>query len=130
MGVVTHVSGRGTGTVIDTVQDEIANSIDFWSCLGIFDPALFCELPDIVSQSGCLVGIRLLWPDIFLHNKSLKVVSNVIKWNLVGVDLVARLHTISQEIRRGKICAHFKNDHTKCIDIRRFPKRSSHQSLW
>jgi hypothetical protein len=128
--MATHVSGRSTRTVIDTVRDEIANSIDFWSCLGIFDPAPFCELPDIVGQLGCLVRIWPLRPDILLHNKSLKVVTNVIKWNLIGVDLVAKLEIISREVRRGKPCSHFKNDHTECIDIRWLPKRSSHQSLW
>jgi hypothetical protein len=126
--MATHVSGRRTRTVIDT--DYITNSVNSRPCFGIFDPALFREFPNVVGQLGCLVGIRPLRPDVFLHNEPLKVVTDVIKWNLVGVDLVARLQTISQERRRGKACAHFKNDHTKCIDIRWLPKRSSHQSLW
>jgi hypothetical protein len=88
--MATHVSGRWTRPGINTVGDEIANSIDVWPCLGIFNPALFRELPDIVSQLGCLVSVRPLRPDIFLHNKSLEVVTDVIKWNLVGVDLLAR----------------------------------------
>ena len=89
MGMVTHVSGRRTRTPIDT-GDDITNSVDSRPCFGIFDPALFREFPNIVGQLGCLVGIRPLRPDIFLHNKSLEVVTDVIKWNLVGVDLLAR----------------------------------------
>jgi hypothetical protein len=50
MGMVTHVSRRQTRTVIDTVRDDIANGIDFWPFLRIFDPALFRKLPDIIAQ--------------------------------------------------------------------------------
>jgi hypothetical protein len=129
MGMVAHMSGRQTRTVIDT-GDDVTNSVNSWPCFGIFDPALFGEFPNIVGQLGCLVGIRSLWPDIFLHNEPLKVVTDVTKRDLVGVDLLAWLQTMSWEVKRGKLCAHFENHQTKCIDIRWLPKRSSHQSFW
>jgi hypothetical protein len=102
MVMVTHLSGRQTRTVIDAGGDDITNSVDLRPCLGIFDPALLCKFPNIVGQLGCIISIRPLWPDILLHNKSLKVITDVIKWNLVGVDLVARFQTISQERGEGK----------------------------
>jgi hypothetical protein len=115
MAVVTHI-GRRTRTAIDT-GDDITNSVDSRPCLGIFDPALFRKFPNIVGQLGCLVGIRPLRPDILLHDKSLEVITDVAKRDLVGVDLVAWLQTISQEVRRGKMCAYFENNHAKCVDI-------------
>jgi hypothetical protein len=90
MGMVTHMSGRRTRTVIDTGGDDITNSVDCRPRFGIFDPALFREFPNIIGQLGRLVGIRSLWPDIFLHNEPFKAITDMIKWNLVGVDLSAR----------------------------------------
>jgi hypothetical protein len=126
MGMATHASRRQTRTA----GDDIINCVDSWPCFGVFDPALFREFPNIVGQLGRLVGIRPLGSHILLCNKSLKVITDVTKRDLVGVDLVAWLQTISQEVMEGKMCAHFENDHTKCVDVRWVPKRSSHQSLW
>ena len=116
IGMMTHMSERQTRTAIDT-GDDITNSVDSRPCFGIFDPALFREFPNIVSQLRYLVGIRPLRPDIFMHNEPHKVVTDVTKRDLVGMDLLAWLQTISWEVKRGKLCAHLENNHAKCVDI-------------